>query len=130
MRCTADGATSTNRATHQGARRRTRAAPRSTVRLPGPHDEPSAQAHRTKLHVDEPGVLPCLYGPRHGVAVVVRRDIGPEEPSDPTPRRATGEVPRNGQHAARVAPPPESPERLRWDRELEACHRRAGFEDA
>src|SRR4051812_49822005 len=106
-RCTAGGATSTNRASRPGARRRTRAAPRSTVPLSSPHDQPAAQAHRTNVDVHEPCVLPRLHGPWHRVALVVRGDVRSEEAANPLPLPAAHDIPGDRQHATRVEPPPE-----------------------
>ena len=112
-----------------GARRRTRGVPRQ-LDFSGPHHEPAPETHRARTDVDEPCVLPRSDGPRHRVAAVVRRDVGSEEASDPTPLATARDVARNRQHAARVQPPPEPPEPVRRDRELQACDRRARLEDA
>src|SRR5689334_22286587 len=92
----------------------------SVARFLCPHHEPSAEAHEPRPHVHEPGGLPSSNGPRHGIAPVVLRDVGTEEPPDTTPLTAAGHIPRDGQYGACVRPPPGSPERGGGNRELEA----------
>src|SRR5436305_9534348 len=97
MRCTAGGAASTNRAILPVAPRRTRDGSRSAARLPRRDHEAAAEAHRTRAHVDEAGLPPRVDRPVDAVPVVVRRDVGAEEPADAIPVAAAGGVPRHRQ---------------------------------